>query len=132
MSNLRDAIEAKRAGEKAEPSCHESSPRGGALFIELRPDAHTRTGFPVAQLCHYTLEANAGDDKDAPERLTLAFHTADVVMTGARLSKLVEAIQRHELTSVSALDARYAGALGKQPWVASIAIARFDKPGAPV
>lgn len=130
MSNLRDAIEAKKAGEKAEPSCHESSPRGGSLFIELRPDAHTRTGFPVAQLCHYTLEPHRGDEA-TPERLTLAFHTADVVMVGARLGELVKLLQKHELASVSALDARYAGALGKQPWVASIAINRFDKPGAP-
>ncbi len=101
-------------------------------FIEFRPDAHTRTGFAASQLLHYTLEPNPAteDAKGAPpERLTFAFHTADVVVLGARLAKLVELIQAHELASVIALDARYANADGGQPWVGKIAIERFDKSG---
>jgi len=66
---------------------------------------------------------------DPPERLTLAFSTADVVMVGARLGKLVELINEHDLGSVSAVDARYANLLVRAPWVASIAIARLDKSG---
>ena len=98
---------------------------GGANYVEFRPDAHTRTGFP-AQLCHYTLEDNAGDEA-APERLTLAFHSADVVLVGARLSKLVELVTSNQLGSVNALDARFAGALGNNPWVAKITIKFFGK-----
>jgi hypothetical protein len=47
---------------------------------------------------------------------------------GARLGKLVELINEHGLASVSALDARYAGTVGRGPWVAAIAITRLDKP----
>lgn len=100
--------------------------RHGRAFIEFRPDAHRRLGFPWAQLCHYTLEPNSGDP-DAPERLTLAFSTADVVLVGARLGKLVELINEHDLGSVSVVDARHAGLLARAPWVASIAIAPLDK-----
>jgi hypothetical protein len=79
-------------------------------------------------LCHYTLEPNGGD-QDAPERLTLAFSTADVVIVSARLGKPVELINEHDLGSVSAADARYVNLLVRAPWVASIAIARLDKSG---
>jgi hypothetical protein len=131
MSSLKEAIaERKRELEKeraAAPSCCEHASRmGGANYIEFRPDAHTRTGFP-AQLCHYTLEDNAGGDKDTPERLTLAFHSADVVLVGARLSMLVELVTTNQLGSVTALDARYAEALGKNPWVAKITIKFLGK-----
>ncbi|HZL46321.1 MAG TPA: hypothetical protein VFC28_08845 [Opitutaceae bacterium] len=72
------------------------------------------------------------DPSEAPERLTLGFSTADVVVTGARLGKLVELINEHSLASVSAQDARYAGTVGRGPWVAKITIARIDKPGGAV
>ena len=71
----------------------------------------------------------ADEGKEAPERLTLGFSTADVAIVGARLGKLVELINEHGLASVSALDARYAGTVGRGPWVASITIARLDRPG---
>jgi hypothetical protein len=129
MSVLAQELAAKKAAEEPSPTCYTSASRGEALFIELRPDPRTKTGFPVAQLCHYTLEANPGGEegKDAPERLTLAFSTADVAIVGARLGKLVELINGHNLTSVSAVDARYAGTVGRGPWVARITIAQLDK-----
>jgi hypothetical protein len=132
MSVLAQELAAKKAAEEPSPTCCTSASHGSAYFIELRPDPRTKTGFPVAQLCHYTLEANPGGDegKEAPERLTLGFSTADVAIVGTRLGKLVELINEHGLASVSAVDARYAGTVGRGPWVASITIARLDKPGA--
>ena len=127
MSSLQQQLEARRAGEKAQPTCYSGGARSGNAFIEFRPDAHRRLGFPWAQLCHYTLEPNHDAELDAPERLTLAFSTADVVLVGARLAKLVELINEHDLASVSVVDARHAGLLARAPWVASIAIARLDK-----
>jgi hypothetical protein len=121
MSQVRELVTAPKT------LCHTKA--HAVPFIEFRPDPHTRTGFAVSQLLHYTLEANAGDDKDAPERLTLGFHTADIVLLGVRLARLVELIQSHELASVSALDARYTNAEGGHPWVGKIAIERLDKPG---
>ena len=125
MSSLQQSIEAKRTAEKAEPSCH--SIRSNAVFVDFHVTAHSRCGFPVGQLCHYTLEANEGGGDAPPERLTLAFPTADVVLLGARLAKLVEMIHDHSLGSVTPLGARYSEALGKAPWVASIVISRIDK-----
>jgi hypothetical protein len=130
MSALAQELAAKKAAEEPSPTCYTSASRGGALFIELRPDPRTKTGFPVAQLCHYTLEANpGGEDPEAPERLTLGFSTADVAIVGVRLGKLVDLINEQSLASVSALDARYAGTVGRGPWVAAITIARIDRPG---
>ncbi|HKU81110.1 MAG TPA: hypothetical protein VJP76_02985 [Candidatus Tumulicola sp.] len=124
MSSLQQQLEAKRA---AEASCVNITTRDGAPFVEFHVTAHARCGFPVGQLCHYTLESNEGGGNAPPERLTLAFPTADVVVLGARLAKLVEAVHERALAAVMPLDARYAGTLGKQPWVASVAISRLDK-----
>jgi hypothetical protein len=131
MSALAQELAAKKAAEEPSPTCCTSASHGSAYFIELRPDPRTKTGFPVAQLCHYTLEPNPSSDegKEAPERLTLGFSTADVAIVGARLGKLVELINEHGLASVSAHDARYAATVGRGPWVARITIARLDKPG---
>jgi hypothetical protein len=130
MPSLQQSIEAQRTGEKAEPSCATVGTRGNASFVEFQVTAHSRSGFPVAQLCHYTLESNAAEGGDAPpERLTFAFPTADVVVLGARLGKLVEAIHEQALAAVMPLDERYAATLGRGPWVASIAINRIDKQG---
>lgn len=122
--SLKEELEKRK---EALPSCHSGGLRHGHAFIEFRPDPQKRVGFPWVQLCHYTLEPDRGDD--TPERLTLAFSTADVVLVGARLGKLVELLQEHDLDSVSVVDARYANLLAKSPWVASIAIARLDKSG---
>jgi hypothetical protein len=126
----RKREEAKQ--QAAAPSCHRRTySNHPATFIEFQPDPHTRTGFPTHQLCHYTLDANpaASGEADAPQRLTLAFHTADVVITGARLSELAERLREHELLSVNTLDARYAETLGDKPWVGSIAITKPGKSG---
>jgi hypothetical protein len=130
MNTLKEQLaEKKREMEKeraATPSCYENADLHGTVrYVEFRPDAHTKTGFP-AQLCHYTLEPNGGDEA-APERLTLAFHSADVVLVGARLSLLVELLGNNNLASVTALDARFAETLGKNPWVAKITIKFFGK-----
>jgi hypothetical protein len=130
MLSLQQTIEARRAGEKPEPSCATVGTRGGAAFVEFQVTPHSRSGFPVAQLCHYTLEANAAEGGDAPpERLTFAFPTADVVVLGARLGKLLESIAEQSLAAVVPLDARYQATLGRGPWVASIAVNRIDEPG---
>ena len=78
-------------------------------------------------LCHYTLDANPDPEGDARERLTLAFSTADVVVTGARLALLLEPLHQHRLASLAAMDARYANVGAPKPWVARIVIARLDK-----
>lgn len=130
MSSLREDLAARKAQHATQPpdACHvEVMSNDRVSFIEFRPDARTRAGFAVAQLCHYTLDANPDADGDARERLTLAFSTADVVVTGARLVLLLEPLNQHRLASLAALDARYANAGAPKPWVAKIVIARLDK-----
>lgn len=124
--SLQQHIAAKKAEEP--PSCYSGGTNSGRALVEFRPDARKRVGFPWAQLCHYTLEANAGNP-DAPERLTLAFSTADVVIVGARLGKLADLASEQNLIWAAALEGRYANLLVKQPWIGSIAIARIDKSG---
>ncbi len=57
------------------------------------------------------------------------FPTADVILFGACLAVLVEKLQTQSLTAVLPLDARYAHALGQNPWVARIVVSRIDKQG---
>lgn len=96
-------------------------------IIEFRPDLRTRVGFATAQFCHYTLEPNPDATADvAPERLTIAFSTADVTILGARLAHLVVLLNKQNLEWVAAIDDRYANA-NERPWVGKITVGRFDK-----
>ena len=127
MSLLRDQFEAAKKTEagKNAASFHDAS--HAVSFVEFRPDARTRVGFPMAQLCHYTLEPNPDGNRDAPpERLTLAFSTADVVVSGARLAGLVTLLAAHTLEWVAVVDARYANAEDRA-WVGAITVGHFGK-----
>jgi hypothetical protein len=105
---------------------HNLKVAGSNPALHVTPDS--RSGFPLGQLCHYTLESNVGGSGDEPpERLALAFPTADVVVFGARLGKLVEAVNERSLAAVLPLDARYADTLARQPWVGRVTISRIDK-----
>ena len=133
MSSLKNIVaqrsEPGAATRTEPPTCYRFTGRGDAPFVEFHVTAHARHGFPVGQLCHYTLESNAVDGDEPPERLTLGFPTADVVLFGARLATIVEKLQTQSLTAVLPLDARYAGTLGANPWVARIVVSRIDKQG---
>ena len=121
MSSLKESLAARRA------ECFESEERS---FIEFQSTPETRQGFALAQLLHYTLEANpAAGKEEAPERLTLAFSTADVVIFGARLVRLTDLLREHKLAIVRPLSGRYSNLEPTQPWVAEIVIRRLDKSG---
>ena len=81
------------------------------------------------KLIEYTLEANpdADDDKNAPpQKLSLAFSTADVVILGWRLGLLADRLQENDLAAVRALPKRYADMDRHVPFVASIAVTSID------
>jgi hypothetical protein len=121
MSSLKEQLAARK------PECFESEERS---FIEFQPTPDSRQGFALAQLLHYTLEANpAAGKEEAPERLSLAFSTADVVILGARLVRLTDLLREHRLAIVRPLSGRYSNLEPTQPWVAEIVIARLDKSG---
>lgn len=78
----------------------------------------------------YTLEPNPGatDDKNVPpQKLALAFSTADVVILGWRLSHLADKLQENGLAVVRVLPKRFAELEPSQPFVASITITPIEK-----
>ena len=88
-----------------------------------------RRGFHSSQLIEYTLEANsdADEDKNAPpQKLAIAFSTADVVVLGWRLGLLADKLQENDLATVRALPKRYADMDRHTPFVASITVTSID------
>lgn len=84
-----------------------------------------RRGFHSNHLIEYTLEENpdAKDDPNTPpEKLVLAFSTADVTLSGWRLGRLADALRDNELAAVSAAPKRYGELDPAKPYVASIVI----------
>ena len=109
-------------------SCYASSDKYCAC-IEFHLAEGKRRGFHTSQLIEYSLEPNpdAGDDKnEPPQKLALAFSTADVVILGWRLGLLADKLQENDLAAVRALAKRYADVDRHTPFVASIAVTSID------
>ena len=98
------------------------------LCIEFVLAEDRRRGFHTGQLIDYRLEPNSSDEKDAPpDKLTLAFATADVVVLGWKLSSLAEHLRDGDLLSVRSLSSRYAHLEHSKVFVASIATTPIAK-----
>ncbi len=107
--------------------------------IEFHFDGRRR-GFHASQLIEYTLEPNpdaknddGGQAQAAPDKLTFAFSTADVVVLGWRLDRLADRLSENKLAVVGILPKRYADFDRNKPFVASIKIEPLAKgvtPGA--
>ncbi len=110
-------------------SCYATSGRYCAA-IEFHLSEHSRRAFHSSQLIEYALEPNpeAEDDKnEPPQKLALAFSTADVVILGWRLGHLADRLQENNLAAVRILPARYAEAVGHMPFIASIAVTPIEE-----
>ena len=76
--------------------------------IEFVLGPNQRHGFHASQLLHYRLEHNEPEEKDSPpERLTIAFATADVTLTGWHLDKLSDHLRDGDLLAVRVVPSRY-------------------------
>lgn len=78
----------------------------------------------------YTLEPNpdVGQDKTAPpQKLAVAFSTADVVILGWRLGRLADLLRENELATVHVLPKRYADLESIKPFVAAVIITPIHK-----
>jgi len=109
-------------------SCYAASGKYCACIEFHLPD-DKRRGFHTSQLIEYTLEANpdAEDDKNAPpQKLSLAFSTADVMVLGWRLGLLADKLQENDLAAVRALSKRYADVDRHVPFVASISVTSIE------
>jgi hypothetical protein len=113
----------------ANEHCYNSSNKYCAC-IEFHLDGEHRHGFHASQLIDYTLEPNpdVGEDENSPpQKLALAFSTADVVILGWRLGRLADLLRENELATVHVLPERYAEVDSARPFVASIIIAPIRK-----
>ena len=103
--------------------------------IEFHLTEHKRRGFPTSQLMDYTLEPNpdAEDDNGGraqappPQKLALAFSTADVVVLGWRLGTLAHKLRENDLATVHILPKRFGDLDRSKPFVASISITPIAK-----
>jgi len=98
------------------------------LCIEFVLAEDQRRGFHTGQLIDYRLEPNSSDEKDAPpDKLTLAFATADVVILGWKLSTLANHLRDGDLLYVRSSPARYAGLERSKTFVATITVTPIAK-----
>jgi hypothetical protein len=98
--------------------------------IEFHLEEERRHGFHASQLIDYTLEPNphAEDDKNAPpQKLALAFSTADVVILGWRLGRLADLLRHNDLATVHVMPKRYADLDRVRPFVASLVITTISR-----
>ncbi len=104
------------------------------LLADTEAAHQHRHGFHTSQLLHYRLEPDDGGNggggdspQGSPEKLTLAFATADVVIVGWRLERLTEHLRDGDLLAVRALPSRYANLDRNKTYVASITIEPLSK-----
>src|SRR6266567_6920081 len=98
------------------------------VCIEFAFSESERQGFHTSQLLHYRLEPNSTDEKDAPpEKLSLAFATADVVILGWKLSTLTNHLRDGDLLWVRSGPTRYANLERSKTYVASITVTPIAK-----
>ena len=98
--------------------------------VSARALRHQFSQNDDGNLAGNTLEPNpdAGENKDAPpQRLALAFSTADVVILGWRLGRLADLLRENNLAMVHVLPKRYADLDRVRPFVASIIITPIGK-----
>ena len=94
------------------------------LCIEFTFGENERHGFHTSQLLHYRLEPNSADEESAPpDKLTLVFATADVVLTGWLLYTIADHLRNGDLLVVRSRPSRYLHLEPRQTMVASIKIA---------
>jgi len=91
---------------------------------------HRRQAFNSSQFIGYSLDPNpnAEDDKNAPpQKLSLAFSTADVVLLGWRLDGLADRLDENKLAAVCILPKRYAELERNAAFVSAITITPIGK-----
>jgi hypothetical protein len=103
-----------------------------AAFIEFHQDKDHRQAFNTSHLIGFSLDPNpdAGDDKnEPPQKLSLAFSTADVVLLGWRLGFLADKLRENKLAAIGILPKRYAELERTPVFVSAITITPIAKNG---
>ena len=101
-----------------------------AACIEFHLDGHHRRAFNASQLIEFSLDPNpdAADDKnEPPQKITLVFSTADVVILGWRLGLIADYLRDNRLSAIGILPKRYAELERNAIYVSSIVISPIAK-----
>ena len=101
-----------------------------AACIEFHLDEHRRQAFNASQLIAYALAPNpdAEDDKSLPpQKLSLTFSTADVVILGWRLGLIADYLRDNRLSAICILPKRYAELERTTGFVSAISITPVTK-----
>ena len=109
--------------------CYQTSDRYCGC-IQFHLDEHRRRAFTTSQLIGFSLEPNpdAEDDKSLPpQKLSLIFSTADVVILGWRMDTLADKLAENTLIAVGILPKRYAELERTTVFVADIIVTPVGK-----
>jgi hypothetical protein len=96
-----------------------------AACIEFRFDENHRRAFNASQLIEFSLDPNPDADADKnepPQKITLVFSTADVVILGWRLGLIADYLRSNTLSAIGILPKRYAELERNAIYVSSITI----------
>ena len=110
-------------------TCYQSA-NTYAACIEFHLDEHHRQAFNASQLITYALEPNpdAEDDQSLPpQKLSLTFSTADVVILGWRLGLIADYLRDNRLSAVCILPRRYAELERTTAFISVITITPVEK-----
>jgi hypothetical protein len=120
----------EHSSEEITMECSYETMNKHCACIEFQLDKGNYHGFHTSQLIEYTIKPNpdASDDRNAPpQKFTLAFSTADVVILGWRLETLAKRLCENELAVVRILPKRYADLDRFKTFVDSIKITTIEK-----
>ena len=101
-----------------------------AACIEFHLDEQHRRAFNASQLIEFSLDPNPdaeNNKNDPPQKITLVFSTADVVVLGWRLGLIADYLRDNKLSAVSILPKRYADLERNAAFVSAIKITPIAK-----
>ena len=103
---------------------------GYCACIAFHLDEHRRRAFNASQLIEFSLDPNPDADADKnepPQKLSLQFSTADVVVLGWRLDFLADYLGENRLAAIGILPKRYAELERSKVFVSAIKITAIGK-----
>ena len=101
-----------------------------AACIAFHLDEHRRRAFNASQLIEFALDPNPEaetDKNEPPQKLSLLFSTADVVVFGWRLDCLADYLGENKLAAVGIIPKRYAELQRNTVFVSAITIMPVEK-----
>ena len=99
-----------------------NAPNRYCASADITADDGRVHGFATAQYLGYLLESNPLANDAAPERMTIHYGTADVVILGRKLQRIASALSSSHLEMLKSVSPRYAPVLDISPFIISIQV----------